>query len=532
MPWMTPNPASNIVKTIPSPTGGLNAFDNLANMPPMDAPIMRNWWPQPYGLSVRKGTRDWMTNLGDSVNTLASWNAESGVSKLFAWSGPYMFDASSRAPVPPPMLFGLTNSHWQTVQQSNVGGNHLIAVNGVDDGILYNDTGVHRLVAGDGIVPHTWFGLDPQDAIEVTVHQGRLWAAQVNSSKGWYLPVGAIQGTFVAFDFGPLFPHGGYLAQLTTWTIDDGNGAEDHLVAVSSRGDAVVYQGTDPSDDLTWQLVGVYYIGAPVIGRRALVKMAGDLVAMTDRGLISMSAMLVSTKVKDNALLKTEKIQYLLSENAQALALLEGWSVNYWPNINMLMVNVPSVTTVGPIQVCANDLAPGQPWTTFQGMDAQCWKLYENQVMFGTSDGKVMQAWYGNVDNLDMTDANGVAINSAVQQSYNYFDGPALQKQLGLYRLNFTTNNPAGIEYSTKVEYDFAISPLVASTQFANGELSVWNSAIWDEGLWTSTTLEGYSTWIHAQGVGNAVSISISAQTTSALTWISTDYSLKKGGLL
>ena len=531
MVWMTPNPASNKVKTIPSPTGGLNAFDNLANMPPTDAAVMRNWWPQPYGLSVRRGTREWATGFGNPVNSLATWNGESGVSKLFAWAGAGMYDISSRGAAAAPILTGLSNSLWQTVQQSNAGGNHLIAVNGVDDAIIYNDIGVARLVVGDGIVANTWSGLDPQDAVDVTIHQGRLWAAQVNTSKGWYLPVGAISGILVAFDFGPLFPHGGYLAQLLTWTIDDGNGAEDHLVALSSRGDAVVYAGTNPDDDTTWSLVGVYYVGAPVSGRRAMTKMAGDLVVMTDRGLISMSSMLVSTKVKDSTLLKIEKIQYLLSENAKVLGAIIGWSVNYFPNINMLMVNIPSVTSTGSIQVCANDLAPGQPWTSFQGMDARCWKLWENHTMFGTPDGRVMEAWYGYVDNLTLADTGGTAINAAVQQAYNYFDAPALQKQLGMYRLNFTTNDPQ-FTFSSKVEYDFAIAPLVASTTFSAGELSLWNSALWDAGLWSSSSQVGYATWIQAQGVGNAVSISLVTSTTAALTWISTDYSTKSGGLL
>ena len=79
---------------------------------------------------------------------------------------------------------------------------------------------------------------------------------------------------------------------MTTWTIDDGNGAEDHLVVVSSTGQAAVYAGIDPTDPATWSLVGVYNIGAPVKGRRGYTKVGGDLYILTQQGIVSMASML------------------------------------------------------------------------------------------------------------------------------------------------------------------------------------------------------------------------------------------------
>ena len=76
-------PPANRVSTVPAPVGGLNARDSLAAMPPTDAVIMRNFWPQPYGCSVRKGYREHVTGLTTQVDSLAVWNGADGTSKMF-----------------------------------------------------------------------------------------------------------------------------------------------------------------------------------------------------------------------------------------------------------------------------------------------------------------------------------------------------------------------------------------------------------------------------------------------------------------
>ena len=190
MSWLPKSTAaSNQPGSIPAPTGGLNASASIAAMPPTDALVMRNWWPGPYGCAVRKGTRQWTTGMGYSVNTILTWNSVSGTAKCFAFSGDSMYDISTRGPAQTPILTALSDSWWQSTQMVNGAGAHLIALNGLDDGILYNETGLHRLIVGDGLAPYTWKNIDPKAAIEATVHQGRLWVVQVNTAMAWYLPV-------------------------------------------------------------------------------------------------------------------------------------------------------------------------------------------------------------------------------------------------------------------------------------------------------------------------------------------------------
>lgn len=524
--FQPPSEASNNTATVPAPVGGLNARDSIIAMADTDAIFMRNWWPQPYGCTVRRGCREWATGLGGPVNTLHEWAALDGTRKLFAWSTEHMYDVSLRQPVGTPILTGLSSSTWDCTQVTNAAGNNLIAVNGQDPGIIYTNTGVSRITLGDGVVANTWKGLDPANAIQVTTHQHRLWAVQKNSSSAWFLPPDAVQGEFKKYDFGPLFSRGGNLAFLATWTLDDGAGAQDHLVGLSSNGEAVVFVGTDPEDPDKWGLRGIYFIGAPVSGREAFCKAGGDLLALTQQGVISMTSQLVSTRVSDaQSPLTSSKIQYALSEATSAFSDLHpGWDIKYFPKYNMLLVNVPTLTAEGSFQFAANQLIGS--WTQFTGYAATSWGTYKFSPMYGTADGRVMEAWIDNLDNVTLGNAGGTTIIAQVQQAYSYFSQRTTQKQVGMYRPTFTATLPVAI--ASRIVYDFADTSLVTPDGPIKSPVGIWDLGIWNQDVWGGGT-KVYQGWIQAQGVGSAVSLRMATQTGGETLWVATDYSLVNG---
>lgn len=524
----TAQSAVNKPASVAAPVGGLNARDSLVAMPEGDAVIMQNWWPQPYGCTVRKGFREWATDMPSSVGTIAPWADKTGSQKLFAWSADRVFDITSPGAAIQTPITGLTNSIWEWVNLVNAAGSHLIALNGIDDGIIYNTIGA-RITAGDGIAPQTWAGISPKNALCPTVHQHRLWVVEKNTANGWFLPPDAVQGTFQKYDFGPLFSRGGFLQFLSTWTLDDGSGATDHLIAVSSRGEAVVYEGTDPEDDLNWRLTGVYYIGAPVAGRRAFCKAGGDQFILTQQGLVSMTSILTSTRVKDQARnIETSKIQFLMSELVSTYSQTFGWDLKYYPKDNLLILNVPSVTVGGSIQIAANQITGA--WTQFTGMDAACWGFFGSTPMFGSNDGKVYQAWTGNSDKVAVNGTGGQPILTVVQQAYSYMGSPATQKQVGMYRPVFVVSDPAA--FKSTIKYDF-----VAEILTAPGPLPVTGTSVWDVGIWDDDKWGGGDTvqkqWIQASGMGVAASLLMVMKTEGEVLWVSTDYSIVAGaGLL
>jgi hypothetical protein len=519
-----PVQAYNKVVTVPAPVGGLNARDSLAAMPPTDAIILNNWWPQPYGCSVRKGYHEWTTGMPSEVRTLATWSSVNGTQTLYAWSGPDMYEAVN-GPVGVAEVVALSTSVWETVQLVNVAGSHLICVNGVDDGILVSETGITRIVAGDGTLG-TWSGINPADATQVTVHQSRLWAVQQDSSVGWYFPILSISGVAKAWDFGPLFSRGGFLQFLTTWTLDDGNGAEDHIVAMSSKGEAVVFAGGNPEDPETgFSLVGVYFIGAPVSGRRGFIKAGGDILILTQQGLVSLAAELVSTKVNEAELsVTTRKIQFLISELISELSTLFGWELRYFPKLNMIMLNVPSVTSGGDLQLAANQITGA--WTQFSGMAARCWAILNSDPFFGGSNGTVYRAWNGSIDNVLLDNSGGKGIIANVQQAYNYYEQLTTQKQISMYRPTFVVEK--GIAIQSTILYDFNVTTLTAPDAPARDYASLWNFGLWNQATWSGGNVV-QKNWFQALGMGVAASLRMSTQTETEALWVATDYSFIGG---
>lgn len=519
--FAAPSGHINQIGTVPAPIGGINARDSLIQMAPTDAISMRNWWPQPYGCTVRKGTRKWVTGLGSAVKTLFSRASETGVQSLYAWAGTSMFDVTTTGVVGAAAVTGLSNAIWQAVNFTNAAGTAMIAVNGVDNGIIVDSGGVARLVAGDGIVAHTWAGLNPANAVQLTVHQHRLWVVKLNTSAGYYLPPDAVQGTFVKFDFGPLWQKGGYLQFLTTWTLDDGNGAEDHLVAVSSRGEAAVFAGTDPSNDTLWHLVGVYFIGAPVAGRRSYTKLGGDLGILTQQGVVSMTNELASTKVNtESSKLLSEKVQFLISELISSQGALADWAIVYVPKINMLLINVPSTVSKGNIQLVSNQII--NAWTEFTEIDAACWSVLDSNLFYGDYAGNVCQAWTGTLDNVAFDGSGGASITSACEQAYSSLGQPAAQKQVGMYRPNLLVTD--SVSFNSAIAYDFDTAELLVPGAPVPSISALWNTALWNTSLWAGSDKVQRS-WIQSAGIGHTVSLQIAMQSTNEVLWISTDYS-------
>ncbi len=527
---LKPSLATNTPVTVPAPVGGLNARDSLAAMPQTDAIVMQNFWPQPYGVSVRKGYREWATGLPENGQTLASWASATGPQKFFVWADIGMYDISvPGAVVAAPIVTGLTNAVWDWVNLVNSAGSHLIALNGIDDGIHYSGAGVARFTAGDGIVLNTWAGIAPALAVCPVVHQHRLWVVERDSANGWFLPPDAVQGTFKKYDFGPLFSKGGFLQFLATWTLDDGNGAEDHLIAVSSRGEAVVYAGTDPEDDTKWFLAGVYNVGAPVAGRRSNCKAGGDQYILTQQGVVSMSSTLISTKVNSvEDKLVSNKIQFLISELTSTYGALFGWDLKYYPRDNMLIVNVPTVTANGNIQLAANQIIGA--WTEFRNVDAVCWGAFGSAPFFTDHDGRVLQFWTGNLDDVLLDGTAGRGIIASVMQAYSYIGAFATQKQVGMYRPTFIVNAP--ITVSSSILYDFNTAELNTPTAPVRNYSALWNYGLWGVAVWGGGDAV-QKHWIQAQGMGVAAALRMVLQTEAEVLWVATDYSVIKGaGLL
>lgn len=522
------------VTTVPSPMGGVDFFNSLFGMPPENAIRLTNWWPAVYGCIHRKGYGDWATGLPGLVGSLYTYHTNGGQSFLYAFSGTGMYDATSQGPVGAAKITGLTTSIWQGTMFANSAGTHKVFVSGSDDPIWLHQpappaVAYDRLTAGDGIVAGTISGVNPNTFIDVTIHQKRLWFVQKNTGLGWYnQDAESVYGVYKSFDFGPLFKRGGFLQALATWTVDDGDGSNDLLVAFGSEGDIAVYQGTDPETEGAWSLQGVYYAGALLAGNRFYARVSGDLKFLTTQGLISMNDMLTSTRViAPQSNIEAQPVQQFLSEQATLYGFLQGWDMKFVPSLNMLIINIPSVVQGGSLQLVENVV--NTRWSTFLGMDASTWVSDYQEVPFYGTDTKVIQAWTGNTDAVTAANPAGNPITALVQQAYNYFGTPANNKQVGLYRPNFLTDRQ--VVWKASVVYDFSFfAPLIQVNPGQPG-IPLWDTAIWDQARWAGG-LHAQKQWASAEGMGFAGSLAMATRSDGEVIWPNTDFTVTSGGIL
>lgn len=503
-----------IAKTasVPAPVGGLNARDSLANMAPTDAVVMENWFPSPTSVDVRKGWLAWSTGYANAVQSLMRYAPTSGAYKLFAASGTSFYDATAGGAVGAPVATGFSNAQWVYTNIVTPGGSFLWAVNGVDQGQIYNGA-VWANVSITGVAS--------TNISQVNVFGNRLFLIEKNTLKVWYLAVQSIAGAATAFDLATIFTRGGRLVQMSTWSIDAGSGLEDMAVFASSEGEIVVYKGSDPA---SWTKQGVYYIGRP-IGNQPMIRMGGDIVYLCEQGIYPLSKALLSATV-DRSVALTDKIQNTISAAVSAYQGNFGWQMRLYPEQNQLWLNVPkSVVPPTADQYVMNTIT--MAWTKFTNMDAACWEVVGSSIYFGGAAG-VYQAWTGQFDGSGQ-------IQFDCLQAYSNFGTGALQKYFTMVRPSIVADGIPSLLFG--VNLDFLEEPASGALAFMPPPFGmVWGSMVWGPPS-TSMTWGGglrqISRWQTVGGIARYAGLRLAGQANgSMVSWNETSWVYQRGGVL
>ena len=573
-----------------APIGGWNNRDSLAEMPPLDAVQLINFWPTPTDVQLRKGWTKYSTGITGKVNTIINYPTSTGEGyTLFAFAEDKIYDATNATATV--VFSGLTNSKWQYVNISTAGGDFVIAVNGVDPTLIYDGTSwaymattqtaqtistithvgttatvttaaPHNLITGNRItisgatandyngtyviiktgassftyvmattpaanatVVGTYTitgitGVNSNTFSNVNLFKNRLYFCQNNSLSFWYLDVEAISGPATDFALGAFYRNGGYLQAMGTWTLDAGYGVDDFAVYVTSMGEILVYKGFDPSDPNNWAMVGLWQMGQ-TFSRRCFFKWGGDLLLLTQDGLLPLTASLQSSRL-DPRINLTDKIYYAVSLAASAYSNNFGWQINYLAESNMLILSIP--TDLGMEQYVMNTI--NKSWARFTGIEAYCFTVSGDQDMHFGGDGFVGLFFNSNSD-------NGANIVANCQQAYNYFDSRGQLKRFTLIRPIFQTNNgfPTVL---CGISTDFDTIPLTNQIAF---NPSATNIGVWDTGLWDQSNWGGglvtTKYWQGVTGTGFAASINLSVASQGIeFHWASVDYVMERGGVL
>lgn len=495
-------------QSLQAPTGGWDTETALADMPADHAVIMDNWFPDTDSVIMRRGHEEHATGLSGAVETLIEYTPRTGTGELFAANDGNIYDVSSSGAVGAAVVTGMTNDRWQFTNMGTTGGQFVLAFNGADTGRLYNGT--------------TWStvsitGPTATDLVWCNIHQNRLWVGEIDSLDAYYLGSNAISGSATLFSVAGVAKLGGYIMGMGTWTRDSGSGTDDLAIFLTSEGEALLYQGTDPSSASTWSLVGVFRIGKP-IGRRCMIKAGADLIMITQDGFVSASTILQTDRAQTARVAISAQINKAVNDAVRLYGDDFGWQPILYPQGQQLLVNVPQ-GGVSSHQYVFNTLT-GAP-CRYTGLNAACWGLLNDDLYFGGYDGKVYKADTGTAD----VDAN--IVGDCLQAFYD-FRSPQTVKAFKLAEPLIQGDGSPNISLELNVDYNIR-SPS-APSNVLNSTAGLWDVGLWDDALWggDGTVFRG---WRGVRGIGRAAALRLRSESkTTRPAWISTSFTYVPGG--
>lgn len=548
---------------LPAPTAGWYVGDNQAAPPPKTAIQLDNAFPQLDYVRVRGGSQSWATGMGAfPVSSLMPW--VSGVnSKFFGVANGKIYDISNTGAVGAPAVTGLASSVLEYVQFAGFGGSYLVAVDGTDPVQIFDGTGWNRTFVLTGTLQSTatilmastanlQVGMAltganiPAGATIVTItpnvsivisaaatasvsesitfyqnapitgysgagfsavaqYRGHLYFADGQTLNAYYLELASIGGPATIFPLAPFCLRGGYLLNMAQWSVNSGVGQYLGFVFITSEGEVLLYNGAGPADS-AWTLVGQYKVAKPV-GRRCLMPAGGDLLIMTEDGIVPMSKVMTLDQVALENVAVTKPIAPAWRDAVLARAGISGWQIIPWQLQSMAVINLPKTSASDLTQFVANSRTGA--WARYLGWDANCFAVFNDKLFYGDSAGNV---WQGETGGCDAGLNN---YTTTIMMAFSYLGKQGSQKQIVLVKPYFLAAQPVTPQIKINVEFDTTIPAAPNPSTALTGAL--WDTAKWDQAVW-SGALVAYSTWQDAQGEGVAISIVFQLTTNLAIT--------------
>lgn len=411
-----------------SPIGGLNTRDALNAMPETDAIQLDNWFPGVDGMDIAKDYSTYATGLGGAVEFAAEYHS-SDTRKFLAASGDSIFDVSVGGAATL-IENGFGSARWNHVNFNA----RMILVNGVDDPQTY----YNGAVSPSGF---TGSGLTVSNLVGVASYRNRLFFFENDSQDFWYAGLNSITGTLTKYELSLVGRVGGNLVAIKTISRDGGNGTDDYIAFYMSSGEVFVYQGGDPGDADNWSLVGRYRVGEP-IHQRAVLEYGSDVLSATKSDLVK----LTETMTLSPEQIVPSKLSGAIAAAARRYGDNYGWQTVYFPNGNMVLINVPVKTGLRYWQYGFNTVTKAAFRFTY--MDALCFGTYNNDLYFGGNDGTIYKAW---------VNTRSHSITAEVQQAYSPLGSGGRKRLKGLYCTDDITGSVGfthkiGVDYGTPVD--------------------------------------------------------------------------------
>lgn len=502
------------LKSIPAPVGGWNALDSIADMKETDAVILDNWFPGTDSCAIRGGSVSHATGMTGSGKTLMVHNGLTGTNKMFCSTESGVYNVTAAGAVGSSVAARTSGKH-QWLMFGDGTNQWLIAVNGADKPLYYDGT---NWVAVDGASSPALTGLTTTTLIGLCEFKGRLIFIQKDTLAFWYLAAGVAGGALTKFDLSGVAQKGGYIMAVGSWTLDSGAGPDDRIVFVTSEGELIVYQGTDPSSANTWALVGRFTISKP-LGRKCILKQGADLIILTQNGAFHINTLIQATGANFSDAL-SRKIENAFNDAARSYGSNYGWKAVVLPLHSAALVNIPVAEGGLHYQYVMNTIT--KSWCRFIGWDGDDFQVFNDELYYcqGT---KVIKAWTGVAD-------QGANISALGKTAFSYFGNNSQQKIFKMFRPMLSVNGT--LTYLAGIDIDFESKEVIGvAGAVASG--SLWGTAVWGVATWGSSN-NIIRNWVSiSEWPGYAASAKLKIETNVVtVKWLSCDFVFEDGGIL
>lgn len=519
---------------MPAPSGGMNTIAPGPQMPQGDCVLLKNMVSGELGLRVRSGWRYHRASISGDFG----FDPSQPIRGVYPFHGANKDGSQDRllttfetgaAMLRPGGTGGNDVFLFSTVNDDSGRGQFVTISNGsLNFGIYCDDAnGYYNYDGGWTSGTNLIVGADATKFVFPCLFKRRLWFVEKDSSKAWYLDVGAYQGTPTAFNFGAQFKNGGSLVGLWNWTYDGGSGPDDRLVAISSNGDVVIYEGTDPDDADKFGIVGVWSVGGVVAGRDIATTIGGDVLIMSKSGLVPLSKLVVGAF--DSSQYPSAKIQNMYRRLAKAYGSYRGWSICIDPGDNVLLINIPSNgPDVGGMQLVMS-IATGA-WSQYVDLPLISMCVWRGELYFGGDLG-----YTGRMTGY--VDRAGSGVTTFPELKINWslitaFDGLGTAKSKQVQNIRpWVSSDSTSPEIEARALYNFNANEPSGDLIGVGGDESRWDVAQWDSGLWGGDATISSRTW-GAEGDGRHVAIAVRGRSGAETVFIGADVDFTVGGEL
>lgn len=521
---MQPSPQTTECDKVPAPIAGINAVSNIAEMGPQDAVSLFNLIPGRYGCKVRTGWSEWCTNVGTGgVKTIIPFTGSIAVEdRLFACAGDGIYEVSATSAAPTLLetfpVADATSGYGGWTNFTTIAGRFSLYCDETNGYYIWNESTDDWTKTAAGAAAGQIDGVDPAEFVSVTIYKSKAWFVRKNSAIAYYLPSGLITGRVTEFNFGNKFKTGGNIVALYTWTVDGGAGINSFLVAVSSSGDVIVYQGDDPDVAGNFVERGNWFIGQPPAGRRLAGAFGGELYLLSTYGLLPMSKLISGSLVQQDDVYLTRKITPIINDKMRLTLDTLGWEVRLIPTENLISIATPKEVGIDSWQFVQSINSQG--WAIYRDIPYFTGDTWHSQFYIGTDDNRVL-LHTGDLDNVLLADPDAATqVEWSGIMNFRDYGPPGTFNRTHFIRPVFMAEQVPS--YNVEARYDYNIAEAIAPPDAAAPSGALWDVAIWDVSLWGGDfqiidNLRG------GAGMGRSIAIAINGRSASKTTLLRFD---------